>query len=421
MKHGLKDKINKIASVIFMTLIAGLLLVAFVPEVTQNLFSYRSDVSNTLAARVNSDPIARSEVTFYIERAYGKLDEAYKTFAESQALRALIQRKLLVQVADQSGFLPTDDARVAEFADFLHKNYHSYLKGDEFDIDQLSQDLAKSGRYGLRTLSDLQNLYTQDYLAQKIKLSLEKSAIASDLEDLEDLRQQKTILSYKVVIFDNSAQQDLLKKREKNLRISDAEIQEKFKEKYLAKDKKATLDKNKREIIRDELLAAKKSKAKADLTNEIRELAKTSSLNQVASKFKLKVYSLENVPLSQSLEKAKPKEVATSLVALENSEIFRKKIFSEAVNTMIGPVESGGNTYFVNITERQFSKVPSAKDFMAMNKSFKDWASENGYEADTISAKVKDENQKIVEQAMLLKLEDDANITKYARPSEVEG
>ena len=120
MKHGLKDKINKTASVTFMTLIAGLLLVAFVPEVTQNLFSYRSDVSNTLAARVNSDPIARSEVTFYIERAYGKLDEAYKTFAESQALRALIQRKLLVQVADQfiiikcEGHLPAADIQFSE-------------------------------------------------------------------------------------------------------------------------------------------------------------------------------------------------------------------------------------------------------------------------------------------------------------------
>ncbi len=398
----LTSKLYKYVSYIFITFIVLLIIISFgMPTDWMG-----GDAGQFIAAEVDGRKISRRIVAEEKEVIRNQMRNVPDQFLTSQALERAIEKELFRKVSTEAGLYPVGEKASEVKADFIKTNFASYKTENGFNYEKLRKDLRSRGYQ----LSNLEKNALRDFAFRKNLQILGDITFGSDFDTLEKLRLSQTIVSYRLIAIDKKSKDAIIKKRS---RVTSKEINETFKRDYLSKDKKAKLTKTKREAIISQLQNKKKGAAETEWFKELKAMATNASLESIARKNAVKVFNLKDVPLSQSLDAAKQKSIAASLVALENNETFRTQLFSAPLKKIIGPIRDANAVYLVMITNRKFARLPSARQLVSQKKTLSQWLADAKFSSTQVKNQVKSKHEQVAFNTMFQVLKQQASIKRY--------
>ena len=305
-----------------------------------------------LAAKVGDEILTKSQVSRiqanYIRQYFQgeNLSPEMRKQFENQIFNQLIQNKVRLLMMKEIHFFPIDRSKRRIMANYLKENFSSYFSDVSQNYEKFNNEILKRNQINY---SDLEANVVDDYTSQHGQEFLRDIRLVSSPEKILRWFVSQTKISYEIAVLDQPATDALLKQR---IIITQADVQKKFKKDYLSKDPKAKLTAIKREAIQNSLFNERKKKAGKELTKELENFASKNPLRSVTSKYRLKLYSILNVPLSESIDSKKPTGTP-SLSNLDKSKKFQEFLaFSKEGESKVLNIKEQDTIYLIRITKK---------------------------------------------------------------------
>lgn len=390
----LKDRVFKIASYIFMIFMFVIIVISFgMPD----FIGSSAGSSRLNLAKVGSENVTRREVgqiRNQLMQQYGnEMGEALKSFLETQALERAIYRKVFEQLLEDHKLSPTGKAANRILGKAYKENFPEYLNNGKFNFKELEKYFQARGY----SIAQFNSSILADFSIREGQKLLETSSFASDFEIVDQMRFNETKLSFEVVIINNSDKEKMLKKE---LKISEADIQARFKKDYLSKDKNDKLTDIKREAIEKDLVNERKGTMENMWFKALDQEAQSLNLPVFAAKHGLKVYSWKNIKFDKSFEEQKVSN-APNMAFLDTNNSFLLSLFNSKIGMTQPAIQDAENIIFFRVTERKISDIPKISD-LAKDKNQLETILKNQNDRQSIVDKIK---EKRFQEAFTLTME----------------
>ncbi len=381
-------------SYIFLSFIVALIIITFgMPDfITTSATSDRY-----IAARVGEEVVTRLEIdratnNYIREYQDGKITPEFRERIKDSVFEQLIDREILLTLLKEVALFPIDRSRDKIMAYYLKKNFSSYFSSSSHDFEKFNKEVLQANRI---SLNDLEKDVIDAYALNKSNDLLDSLWLSSNLEKLELWRIQNTKVSYYVAVLQESKVEQILKK---NLKITEKEIQQKFKKDYVSKDPKATLTRIKIDAIKNEIFNQKKGKLKADWHKKLKQASKKKSIQEIASSYGIKSYYIQDVPLNKSLESYKPKGTPP-LHTLQNSKKFRDEIFQSNPGE-VRIIQENKDIYLITWVAKESAKIPSIKELIKNKDMFQKELEKRHFSISSLENELKKGNESSLRKSM---------------------
>ena len=320
-----------------------------------------------IAAKIGKEVVTRKEVVFFrddlIRRSFqGKqVPENLKGYFFSQGLERAINYKVFLILSRESGLYPTRSMTNKIVANYLKKNYSQFNTENGFDLNKFKTDVLENYRI---SLIDIEKQAIWQYALGKNEQLFSQMATINNSELEDKILLSKTKLSLDILVINEASKKSIFMKA---MKITEKDIQSKFKADYLSKNKKDRLTKLKREAIKESIYKMREQKQEQIFNKEINEI-KGSSIAKLYSRYQGKKISISNYTLDKKLA-AVSKDKMTDLNPLETSNMFLNNLISVKINQVVGPIIVGKNTYFFAVRNRH---IPNASFISKEAKKMKD-------------------------------------------------
>ena len=345
------SNVYKIFSYIFISFIVIIIIISFgMPD----FLSTSANSNKLFVAKVGNEVITRNDVwratnNYMKQMNSTTIPESFKEQIADQMTDQLIDRKLYLILSKQVGLIPIGEAINKVFVTFLKDNFSTYFSDLTSDFDGFKKKILDPNYL---SLSDLQKSVIDDYAIQNIYSLMDTIKLGSNLETAEQYRIQQTKISYQIAHLANDKIEQKLKNE---IIITDDEINNIFKEKYLKKNKKEVLNDIKKESIKAELIQTKLIKQKTNLYNIIAKEILTTPFANLVSKYQMKTYLLNNVTLDKELDSVKEKD-APSFKSIQKNDKFIQLL--SMPNNSNNIIEDNKDFFIVNIISKELTNLP---------------------------------------------------------------
>ncbi|RME93230.1 MAG: hypothetical protein D6767_01445 [Candidatus Hydrogenedentota bacterium] len=391
-----KNVILKWGSYIFMGFLVILITISFGMP---NFISTSATADRFISAYVGDQVITRRELVRvknnYIRNRFGgqNLPEMQQKFLESSILEQLIFNRIMLIFAREYGFYPGAKARKRIVAKFLKKNHADYLVGSKFDFERFQREFLQPNQL---TLSEYESILAQEKTLTRLDSTLRSEAPVSDYQILAELQKKETVYSVMVLAITPQKKNELL---EKKVRVTPAEIYDRFKKDYLSKDKKAKLNKTKREAIEALLKNEKRPKVEKEWMDSLNQFAQAGNIASLQFAAGTQFVTIQDINLSESLNSKKP-PTAPDLSSLESDDSFLANVFSNNTQTIFGPLRKNGNIFFYKIISFKKSDLPLAADLKKSGKKIEELLPGRKQDIESIRSQLADKIKAEAEQNM---------------------
>ena len=393
----LMQNLYKVFSYLFISFIVILITLTFgMPD----FISSSANPDRYLAARVGDEIITRRQLSqtrenYMRQRFKGQdLPENFRKQVEDQVFDHLIQNKVRLILMKDIAFYPIHRSKNRVMANYLMENFPSYFKKTTQEFDKFEQEVLRRNQV---SYSELETDVVDGYAIQYGNDLFDAIQSFSDPEKILIWDSHQIQISYQVGVLSKEEKKKILKSR---VVIPEKDIQKKFKDDYLSKDKKAQLTKVKREAIQNSLYKKREKEAESELLKEMKSILKKKSIRHAASRYGVQVHNVRDVNLSSELNEKK-EDAAPSFDDLGRSKAFREFLTFSKENEANVIVEKGA-IYFINILKK---KVPTnrqtngaLKKRELMKTLLKDHEEEFSGHADSVSERYKAEVTEMINE-----------------------
>ena len=348
--------------------------------------SSSADSDRYLAAKIGDEIITKLEVNrvkenFIRQRYEGKnLPDNFKKSIEEQLFNQLIQNKINLILLKDIGLYPISRSKNRIMMNYLKENFSTYFTEASQDFEKFDKEVLRRNRL---SYSELKSDVVDGYASQYALNLLEAVQSFSDPEKVLLWDAKQIQISYQISIMNRSTKKKILKRRSF---ITEVEIQKKFKNDYLSKDQHAKLTQIKRQAIKDSLYREKEKKLEQDLLQEIEKSLKQESLRKIASRYRLKVYSINKVSLSEKIDDQKPVG-APSMAVLETLSSFRDMLTFGKIN-QARVISEGKKIFLITVTKKFVPNKKNRKNALHKVEALKQFLDRNTKDLSEHSEKI---------------------------------
>jgi len=308
-----------------------------------------------IAAKIGKEVVTRKEVAFFrddlIRRSFQgqAVPENLKGYFFSQGLERAINYKVFLILSRESGLYPTRSMTNKIVANYLKKNYSQYNTENGFDLIKFKSEVLQNYRI---SLIDIEKQAIWQYALGKNEQLFSAMATINQRELEDKVLLSKTRVALDILVIKSDDKKRIFMN---TMKITEKDIQEKFKKDYLSKNKADKLTKLKREAIKESIYKTKEQQVEQTFNKEINQL-KDSSIAKLYSKYKGSKISIPSYTLDKKLSEVS-KNKLVNLTLLETSKLFLNNLISAETNKVIGPIADGDNIYFFTVKSRN---IPTA-------------------------------------------------------------